>query len=77
MTWSPSLGVGELHFVGREDGQFCETLNGFTVESESLAGKRYRSNFNTTEYGVENAIREVVKSSRRSGRRWPRELFEA
>jgi hypothetical protein len=45
MTWSPSLGVGELHFVGREDGQFCETLNGFTVEFESLAGKRYRSNF--------------------------------
>jgi hypothetical protein len=45
MSWAPSLGVGELHFIGREDGNLCETLDGFTVEFESLAGKRYRTNF--------------------------------
>ncbi len=45
MSWAPSLGVGDTHFIGREDGNLCETLQGFNVEFESLADKRYRITF--------------------------------
>jgi hypothetical protein len=45
MVWAPSLGAGETHIIGREDGNLLDKPQGFTVEFESLAGRRYRTHF--------------------------------
>jgi hypothetical protein len=42
MVWMTPLAPGEEHIVGRESGDVLHK-NGFTVEYESLSGKKYRT----------------------------------
>jgi hypothetical protein len=42
MQWTTSLGPGESYHVSREDGNLTSE-SGFSVEYESLSGKRYRT----------------------------------
>jgi hypothetical protein len=42
MQWNTPLAPGEEYVVARESGDVLHTI-GFTVEYESLSGKKYRT----------------------------------